>query len=109
MKKYWTHHQGKPQNDVSNIFIIDFKQSDFYKSPKDLANKGLLACLFDSNCHCYCHSYHGVVTCADETHHLYVKVPAALSGVMKKQVFSTKNRIYSMSELHHIDVFLDTL
>ena len=49
MKKYWTHHQGKPQNDVSNIFIIDFKQSDFYKSPKDLANKGLLASLFDSN------------------------------------------------------------
>ena len=46
---------------------------------------------------------------ANQAHHLYVKVPAALLGLLKKQVFSTKNRIYSMSELHHIDVFLDTL
>ena len=62
MKKYWTHHQGNPQNDVSNIFIIDFKQSDFYKSPKDLANKELLARLFDSNCNRYGHTYHRIIS-----------------------------------------------
>ena len=28
------------------------------KVSKSLANQGLLACLFDSNCHCYCHAYH---------------------------------------------------
>ena len=32
----------------------------------------LLACLFDSYSYSYSHTYHGVVTCADETHHLYV-------------------------------------
>ena len=32
----------------------------------------LLASLFDSNCNSYCHTNHGVVTCADETHHLSV-------------------------------------
>ena len=69
----------------------------------------LLACLFDSNCNGNSHTNHRVVTCADETHHLYVKVPAALFGVTKKPVFSTKNTMYYMSKLHHVDVFLDTL
>ena len=32
----------------------------------------LLACLFDSNCNSNSHTNHGVVTCADETHHFYV-------------------------------------
>ena len=32
--------------------------------------QGLLACLFDSNCNSNSHTNHGVVTCADETHHL---------------------------------------
>ena len=32
----------------------------------------LLACLFDGNCNRNGHTNHGVVTCADETHHLYV-------------------------------------
>ena len=37
---------------------------------KSRENQQLLACLFDSNCNS--HTNHGVVTCADETHHLYV-------------------------------------
>ena len=69
----------------------------------------LLACFFDSNSDRNSHTNHGVVACSDETHHFYIKVPAALFGVMKKPVFSTKNRMCSMSELHHVDVFLDTL
>ena len=32
----------------------------------------LLACLFDSNCYCNSHTNHGVITCADESHHLYI-------------------------------------
>ena len=32
----------------------------------------LLTSLFDSNCNCNSHTNHGVVTCADETHHFYV-------------------------------------
>jgi len=35
-----------------------------------LENQGLLACLFDSNSNCNSHTNHGVVTCADESHHL---------------------------------------
>ena len=38
-----------------------------------LENRELLACLFDSNRNRGGHTNHGVVTCADETHHLYVK------------------------------------
>ena len=34
----------------------------------------LLACLFDSNGNCHGHTNHGVVTCADQAHHLYVKL-----------------------------------
>ena len=36
-----------------------------------LENQELLACLFDRNCNCNSHTNHGVVTCADETHHLF--------------------------------------
>ena len=32
----------------------------------------LLACLFDSNCNSNSHTNHGVVTCADQTHHFGV-------------------------------------
>ena len=39
------------------------------KVSKSLINQGLFACLFDSNCYSYGHTNHGVVTCADETHH----------------------------------------
>ena len=41
------------------------------KASKSLINQGLLACLFDSNCNSNSHTNHGVVTCADETHHLF--------------------------------------
>ena len=37
-----------------------------------LENQGLLACLFDRNRNRNGHTNHGVVTCADETHHLFV-------------------------------------
>ena len=36
-----------------------------------LENRELLAGLFDSNCNSNGHTNHGVVTCADESHHLY--------------------------------------
>ena len=41
------------------------------KSMKSRKNQQLLACLFDSNCNCNSHTNHGVVTCADETHHFF--------------------------------------
>jgi hypothetical protein len=36
-----------------------------------LIYQGLLACLFDRNSDRYRHTNHGVVTCTDETHHLF--------------------------------------
>ena len=44
------------------------------KVSKSLINQGLLACLFDSNCNSNGHTNHGVVTCADETHHFFALV-----------------------------------
>ena len=41
-----------------------------------LENQELLACLFDSNSNSNSHTNHGVVTCADETHHLYALDPS---------------------------------
>ena len=32
VEKHWTHHSGFSQNDVSNFFICDFGQLDFYKA-----------------------------------------------------------------------------
>ena len=40
------------------------------KVSKSLINQGLLASLFDSNSHSDSHTNHGVVTCADQAHHL---------------------------------------
>ena len=45
------------------------------KASKSLINQGLLRSLFDSYSYGYGHTNHGVVTCADETHHLYALVP----------------------------------
>ena len=44
------------------------------KVSKSLINQGLLAGLFDSNGHGNGHTDHGVVTGADETHHLFASV-----------------------------------
>jgi len=41
--------------------------NDPYES---LANQGLLGCFLDRYGYCYRHTNHGVVTCADQTHHL---------------------------------------
>ena len=43
-----------------------------YECSKVLIYQGLLACLFDRNGNRNGHTNHGVVTCADQTHHLYV-------------------------------------
>ena len=40
------------------------------KVSKSLTNQELLACFLNSNCNSNSHTNHGVVTCADETHHL---------------------------------------
>ena len=54
------------------------------KVSKSLINQGLLACLFNCNGNCNSHTNHGVVTCADETHHLYALDPSlAWEGVIK--------------------------
>ena len=76
--KYWTRHNGFLQNDVSN-FLFNFvgaiqtssnRPPVFVNDPyESLTNQGLFACLFDSNGNCNSHINHGVVTCADETHH----------------------------------------
>ena len=52
---------------------IRYKKDEFQTKSVffDAINQGLLACLFDSHGNCHGHTNHGVVTCADETHHLY--------------------------------------
>ena len=49
------------------VFRTSFDK--FKKSQKALKIKELLTSLFDSNRDCNSHTNHGVVTCADETHH----------------------------------------
>ena len=61
-----TRCQGFLRSDVS-IFLLKFLRSFFQK-----ATVILFTCLFD--CNCNGHNNHGVVTCADETLHLYVKL-----------------------------------
>ena len=50
------------------------------KSMKSRENQQLLACLFDSNCNRNSHTNHGVVTCADETHHFDALDPSLTHG-----------------------------
>ena len=65
-------HDGKPRGAFqAHKVSISITEGEFQSL--DLSGE-LLARLFDSNSNCYCHSYHRVVTCADETHHLYVKL-----------------------------------
>ena len=56
------------------LFVLNFRKKTFYnallKLHKALKIKELLASFFDSNCNSNSHTNHGVVTCADETHHL---------------------------------------
>ena len=42
-----------------------------YECSKVLIYQKVLARLFDSNCNSNGHTNHGVVTCADQTHHLF--------------------------------------
>ena len=55
------------------LLLLNFRKKTFYnalvKPQKALKIKGLLRSLFDSNCNSNSHTNHGVVTCADETHH----------------------------------------
>jgi len=50
-------------------FLLKFLRSFFQKATVT----PLLTCLFNSNGNTGGHTDHGVVTCADESHHLYVK------------------------------------
>ena len=75
-----THHTGKPENDVSNFYQwLNFKVHSLN------AENGLFHCLFNSNCASNGHTNHRVVTCADQTHHFYMK--SAFGGFprVKKQ------------------------
>ena len=58
----------------------------------------LLACLFDSNRHRNSHTDHGVVTCADKSHHLYINEPC-------KEAFP----INILDQSHRSDVLSATL
>ena len=64
------------------------------KVSKSLINQGLLACLFDSNRYSNGHTNHGVVTGADEAHHLYALDPSLTHGGVikpyKTSLFSFK-------------------
>ena len=81
-KIYWviwcsnSFHERKYVYDVSEFFIefcrghSRMPRGRFVNRPYEtLENQGLLACFFDSNCNCNSHTNHGVVTCADESHH----------------------------------------
>ena len=59
------------------------------KSMKSRENQQLLACLFDSNCNSNSHTNHGVVTCADETHHFYVSGHGGRACELSVAVHST--------------------
>ena len=70
--------------------MIVFMQSESYntsgKCPKALKIKGLLACFLNCYSYGYSHSDHGVVTCANETHHLYASVALAFSSGHSSQI-----------------------
>jgi hypothetical protein len=54
------------------------------KALESLMNQELLARFLNRYSYCYRHSYHGVVACADETHHLYALDPSLTHGGVKK-------------------------
>ena len=54
-----------------------------YEASKNLINQGLLQRLFDRNRNRNGHSHHGVVTCADESHHLDASVAFAIASGWK--------------------------
>ena len=77
----------------------------FFCSPFLFQKKSkLLACLFDRNCNCNSHTYHGVVTCTDETHHLYVKMTAVeeTAFIIKKNRYCTHQFIDVSTTLYHL-------
>ena len=72
---------------MSNFFIVDFCVIGFYnalskllKAPKVSKIKQLLVALLDCNSDRNRHAYHGVVTCADEAHHLYASGALAIAS-----------------------------
>ncbi len=90
-KKDWTHHKEKPKMMCPIYFYKVF-------SNKKLQS-GLLKAFLDSNCNSNSHTNHGVVTCADETHHFYVKVPIGTFGLLGR----TPNHIYyGTNHIHNI-------
>ena len=69
--------QYAPQTEVCGAFhaLAFHSRSEFHLPKANFIanNRRLFARLLDSYCYCDSHSDHGVVTCADQTHHLYVK------------------------------------
>ena len=61
---------------IAALAAIRYKKDEFPRKFVffEANNLQLFACLFDSNRNGNSHTNHGVVTCADETHHLYVKL-----------------------------------
>ena len=49
-------------------------------APTEAFNQDLFACFFNSNSNRNGHTNHGVVTCADESHHLYASGASAIAS-----------------------------
>ena len=65
----------------------------------------LLARLFDSNCNSNGHTNHGVVTCADETHHLFAV--DALGELQSGRLFGKSYYIRLKELLSHKIIFAE--
>ena len=72
---------------------------------ESLINQGLFACLFDSNCNRNGHTDHGVVTSADETHHLCAV--DALGELQSGRLFEKSYYIRLRELLNHKIIFAE--
>ena len=70
-------------------------------SPNKSKTIKLLRSLFDSNCNGNGHTNHGVVTCADETHHFYGNHQIDSKREENQHVSSTKKSIFLQAQGSH--------
>ena len=67
----------------------------------------LFRSLFDSNCYSNGHTNHGVVTCADETHHLYVNMTAVEeNALIVRRILIIEHITHLICQPHYI-IFYD--
>ena len=74
---------------------------------KTLINQGLLASFLNSYSYSHGHTNHGVVTCADETHHLDVKMTAVEENVLIiRRILIIEHITHLICQPHYI-IFCD--